>query len=119
MPVTSLVGVLILFDAPALRAGTVGHAPDQVLLKLKAEVTESEAEELVQRRKSLTLVIALIAIHTAAKLEKRNKVHELSENRPAGIHKPSPRCIWNGQRVPAISNRFWPFSLANSCQYLT
>ena len=83
------------------------------------ELGEGQTEKLVERRKALHLVIALIAIHAAMELGKRHQVHELRENRPAGIHKPFLRCLWNGQRVPATSNRFRSSSFANSCQYLT
>jgi subtilisin family serine protease len=48
-PSTAVIGLLvvvILFHTSVLTAGVIGHAPDRVLLKLKAEVPENEAERL-------------------------------------------------------------------------
>jgi hypothetical protein len=51
---------------------------------------EGEAEEVVERRKSLDLVIAPIALHATTKLGQGKQVHELRKNRASGIHQPLP-----------------------------
>ena len=44
--------LVILFHTSVLTAGVVGHAPDRVLLKLKAEVLENEAQGLISSQRA-------------------------------------------------------------------
>jgi hypothetical protein len=60
------------------------------------ELRESQAEKLVERRKALALVVAVIALDTATKLGQGNQVHELREDRSSGIHPLFPWVAWNG-----------------------
>jgi hypothetical protein len=50
-----------------------------------------------------------------AKLVDGEEIHQLRENRPTGIHQPSPsaRVQKYGILENRSSNRLWPFSLAN------
>lgn len=70
-----------------------------------SQLSESHAEELVQARKFLNLVIAMITIHALSKFVQRNKIQNLGEYSSSDVHRPLPPCYCNGQSVDKISNR--------------
>lgn len=54
------------------------------------ELRKGQSEKLIPARKALDFVIALIALHAAAKFVSGNKLHQLSKDCFSGIHPSTP-----------------------------
>jgi hypothetical protein len=52
----------------------------------KGKLGKDQAEELVQTREALHLVVAAVALHTRAKSVQRQKIHELGEYGSTLVH---------------------------------
>lgn len=76
------------------------------------ELRKSQTKELIEARKTLDFVVALVALHAMTKLGQGQQVHQLSKNRPATVQAPSLRGVGDGPRVSRNSNRFCSISWA-------
>jgi len=72
------------------------------------QLCERHAQELIPARETLEFVVAIVAIDASAKILRRKKVHQLRENRFAGIHALPPAARWrkDAARAESNSNRF-------------
>jgi hypothetical protein len=73
----------------------------------EGQLGKRQAEELIPAGEALDLVVPLVAVHALAELVRGHEGHQLGEDRPAGVHRPSSRAKmreYGLQRV-AGSNR--------------
>ena len=68
------------------------HGPEAGLDVAEAlpvgELSEGQAEELVEAREAADLVLALVAGDAAPELGEREEVHQLREDQASGMHGP-------------------------------
>jgi hypothetical protein len=79
---------------------------------------EGHAKELIQTGKRYHFVVAVVTIYALAKMERGNKIHDLSKNGSADVHdKPSPSAGMRNYGLSAekISNRKVAFGKKCSC----
>ena len=70
------------------------------------QLRKSQSQELIQAGKTLHLVLALVAVHTAVELLQGKKCHDLGKDGAVSIHAPKlPRGPLRVQIVPACRLR--------------
>jgi len=74
-------------ELPVGRAQACLDVPQALAI---GQLGESHAQVLVPAREALDLVVAVVALDAGAKLVCRQEVHKLREDRPSGVHPPSP-----------------------------
>jgi hypothetical protein len=69
---------------------------------------ERHAQKLIPTRERLEFVVAVVAVDASTKIVRGKKVHQLRENRFAGIHALPPAAKWrkDAARAESNSNRF-------------
>ncbi len=80
------------------------------------QLGEGHAQVLVPAGEVLDLVVAVVALDAGAKRVGRQEVHKLREDRPSGVHPPSPsaRMRKYGTGAKSSSNRLRTSFLSNS-----
>jgi hypothetical protein len=73
------------------------------------QLGESHAQKLVPAGETLKFVVAIVALHAETKILRGKKVHQLREDRFAGIHTPPPaaKFLQDDGGANRNSNRFY------------
>ena len=80
------------------------------------QLGEGHAQILVPAGEALDLVVAVVSLDAGAKLVCRQEVHQLREDRPSGVHPPSPDTGMRkyGTGTKSSSNRLRTYCLSKS-----
>ena len=76
------------------------------------QLGKCHAQKLIHAGKTLHLVLSFVSGDAFAEILERQKIHNLSKNRPSGIHRPFPSGQM-GQSLTPSSNRLHSFLLVS------